>query len=151
MIRGEAVVFAVFIFASFMVLISILTIRMQDAAGEVLPRFGAAKDFDISGKAGVRAWFRPSRRRAQLLTMIITDKQQAVADIILKDMRRGVTAMPGTGMYTGKSHAILMCALTITEVPQLKDLVGRADPNAFVVVVPAQEVLGRGFVPLYKE
>jgi len=44
-----------------------------------------------------------------------------------------------------------MCALTATEVPQLKAVVSAEDPNAFVIVSPAQEVFGKGFAPLQEE
>jgi uncharacterized membrane-anchored protein YitT (DUF2179 family) len=44
-----------------------------------------------------------------------------------------------------------MCALTVTEVGQLKSLVNHEDPDAFVIVAPAQEVLGKGFKPLQEE
>lgn len=151
-VRGEVVLVSVLAFGAMMALISLVTIGMHTGAGEVLPRyFTEERSADIGDLDKKRPWYRPTRRRAQLLTLIITDQQKAVADVILKEMRRGVTAMPGTGMFTGKAHSILMIALTITEVPQLKDLVARADENAFVVVMPAQEVLGRGFVPLQKE
>jgi uncharacterized membrane-anchored protein YitT (DUF2179 family) len=66
-------------------------------------------------------------------------------------MQRGVTALAGTGMFTHKPHSVLMCALTITEVAHLRSLVSSADPNAFVVVSPAQEILGKGFSPLKTE
>ena len=63
-------------------------------------------------------------------------------------MRRGATAISGKGAFTEKEHAVLMCALTVTEIPQLKALVSEADANAFVVVIPARGVFGKGFVPL---
>jgi uncharacterized membrane-anchored protein YitT (DUF2179 family) len=66
-------------------------------------------------------------------------------------MRRGVTSLTGKGMFTGENHPILLCALTVTEVPQLKELVAEVDPKAFVIVMPATEVLGFGFQPLGKE
>jgi uncharacterized membrane-anchored protein YitT (DUF2179 family) len=134
-------------------LIGLLTATLHQATGEVLPRyfqdthFAAQVDGDQQ-EAGMRAWFRQSRRRQQLLALIITDRSQAVGQQILTDMHRGVTAIDGTGMYTGKQHSVLMCALTVTEVPQLKALVSKADPQAFVIVSPAQEVLGKGFNPL---
>lgn len=147
-VSGEVILIVVGFLAVLMLVIGLGTVGLQEAAGEVLPRFGAEFDSALGKRA---AWFRPSRRRPQLLTLIITDQHQNVADRILKDMGRGVTAIPGTGMYTGKTHSILMCALTVTEIPQIKDLVAQVDPNAFVVVMPAQEVLGRGFVPLHPE
>jgi len=39
----------------------------------------------------------------------------------------------------------------VTEVHNLKFAVNREDPNAFVVVTAAQEILGRGFNPLAEE
>lgn len=134
-------------------LVSFLTSRLHQATGEVLPRYGddhpvlMGHEKETQGK-GPRAWFRLSRRRRQLMALIITDQAQPVADMIMTEMHRGVTALEGTGMYTGKSHKVLMIALTVTEVNHLKKLVGDIDPNAFMVVSPAQEILGRGFVPL---
>jgi uncharacterized membrane-anchored protein YitT (DUF2179 family) len=46
---------------------------------------------------------------------------------------------------------VLICALTVTEVHNLKHAVAKEDPNAFVVVSAAQEILGRGFNPLAEE
>ncbi len=83
-----------------------------------------------------------------MLAIIITDHAKPVADRIMTDLRRGVTAMSGTGMYTGQDRSILICALTVTEVHNLKSSVAKEDPQAFVIVSPAQEVLGRGFNPL---
>jgi uncharacterized membrane-anchored protein YitT (DUF2179 family) len=51
-------------------------------------------------------------------------------------------------MYTGSERTVLMCALTVTEVHNLKSAVAKEDPDAFVIVSPAQEILGRGFNPL---
>ncbi len=135
-------------------LVALLTITLHQATGEVLPRYGHdMPGLDASGDAhrsveGMRAWFRLSRRRQQYLALIITDRTQEVGAQILKEMGRGVTSLPGTGLYTGKAHSVLMCALTVTEVNHLKTLVRAADPQAFVIVTPAQEILGRGFAPL---
>ena len=70
---------------------------------------------------------------------------------ILNELHRGVTRLEGTGAYTGQPHPVLLVALTVTEVNHLKALVSEVDPTAFVIVMPAQEVLGRGFQPLQTE
>jgi uncharacterized membrane-anchored protein YitT (DUF2179 family) len=62
-----------------------------------------------------------------------------------------VTALSGKGMYTGTERSVLMCALTVTEVHNLKSAVIKEDPQAFVIVSPAQEILGRGFSPLQEK
>ena len=157
-IPGSTVIMIVILFYIMLIIVSIATVGLQHAAGEVLPRYGSFSE-NFTGRTPARediktdtfAWYRPSRRRKQLITLIITDHAQAVSKKIIDDMNRGVTSMPGVGMFTGKSHQVLLCALTVSEVPQLKALVQAVDPNAFVVVSPAQEVFGRGFMPLQKE
>ena len=157
-IGGEWLFLGFILFASLLIFISLATVGLQEASGEVLPRFGGLMESIISpssstgsDKAKARPWFRHTHRRAQLLTFIITDRYNLVAESVLKTMGRGMTALAGTGMFTGQSHPVLMCALTVTEVQQLKALVAEVDPNAFVIVAPAQEVLGKGFVPLQEE
>lgn len=144
-------------FFLFLLLFALLTAPLQQATGEVLPTFGEEDEpvsmeqspFDEEEKeAKDRAWFRRSRRRRQYLCLIVTDRAQEVADTIMAEMHRGVTSLQGVGMYSGESHPVLLSAVTTTEVQELKELVSAIDPNSFVVVSPAQEVLGRGFVPM---
>lgn len=95
-----------------------------------------------------RASQRPGRRRQQLLALIISNKPQEIADGVLKELRRGVTALHGKGMYAQQEREVLLIAITITEMQHLKVMVKTIDPNAFIIVAPAQEILGRGFQPL---
>jgi uncharacterized membrane-anchored protein YitT (DUF2179 family) len=69
----------------------------------------------------------------------------------LSQLLRGMTKLEGTSAYTGQPHPVLLVALTVTEVNHLKTLVSEVDPTAFVIVMPAQEILGRGFQPLRDE
>jgi uncharacterized protein YaaQ len=132
---------------------------LQQASGEVLPRYGDLRLPGLIGRSAEaepssrrwRAWFRPSQQRQKLLAYIITDQPETVSERILGQMHRGVTALSGTGMYTHQPHTILMCALTVTEVGQLKSLVSEVDASAFVIVSPARDILGRGFAPLVDE
>jgi uncharacterized membrane protein len=130
-----------------MLVIALLTAGLHEASGEVLPRY--AGSLRVEGQSSRwKAWFRPSKQRQQLLAFIITDRARQVADVVMENMKRGVTSVPGTGMYTGKEHTVLMCALTVTEVGEFKGLVRQVDENAFVIVSPAQEIFGRGFSAL---
>jgi uncharacterized membrane protein len=145
------------IIITFLLTFSVLTARLQQASGEVLPRFGLMTESILpgqpheAGSSEKHAWYRPSHRRKQLLTLIITDRAKEVATLLMTDMRRGVTALSGVGMFTGQSHQVLLCALTVTEVPLLKELVMSEDPKAFIIVSPAQEIFGKGFLPLKDE
>jgi uncharacterized membrane protein len=147
-LTGEVIFILLGAFYIYLVVVSFATRGLHQATGEVLPRYTThlAQDlFSTERPTGPRAWFRSSFRRQQLMALIITDQAQAVGEHILREMRRGVTALSGKGMYTGKEHTVLLCALTITEVGRLKAIVQQSDPNAFVIVSPAQEILGRGF------
>jgi uncharacterized membrane protein len=127
------------------------TAGLQRSAGEVLPRFGLGEMFlgrFGKARAGVQAWFRPTARRQQLLTLIITNQPEKVSARILKDMRRGVTVFSGKGAFTGEPRQALMVAMTVTEVQSLRALVAAEDPDAFVIVSPAQSIYGKGFQSL---
>ncbi len=151
-VPGEIMIGLGVLFYLFLAVFAVATINMTRATGEILPRFGeesAPAAQSMEGKhTGLRALLVPRRRRRQLLALIITDKSIEVSNRILTDLKRGVTAMQGKGMYTGKDRSILMCALTITEVHNLKSAVAKEDPKAVVIVSPAQEILGGGFAPL---
>ncbi|HEY3476810.1 MAG TPA: DUF2270 domain-containing protein [Anaerolineales bacterium] len=151
-ISGEIMIALGFVFYAFLLLVGLATINMTRATGEVLPRFGeetVTSVFSSEGKPkGLHAFLAPSHRRKQLMALIITAKPEAVAGCILTDLGRGVTALSGKGMYTGQERSVLICALTVTEVHNLKFAVNKEDPGAFVVVSAAQEILGRGFNPL---
>lgn len=158
-INGEWVFTGSLVMFTAVFVIALATVGLQHSSGEVLPRFeGVSADFISSvaeaGKRGLhpKAWFRPdSHSRKQLLTFIITDQPEPVAKRIMQDMSRGATVISGKGAFTGREHAVLMVALTVTEVSHLKSLVAETDANAFVIVTPAQGVFGKGFSPLEDE
>ncbi len=83
--------------------------------------------------------------------MIIATKPEAIVACVMKEMKRGVAALHGRGMYTQQDRDVLFVVAMATEMAQLKAPVSAADPNAFVVVTSAREVLGRGFRPLHKD
>jgi uncharacterized membrane-anchored protein YitT (DUF2179 family) len=78
---------------------------------------------------------------------IITTLPEEVSRSILTDLERGVTSMDATGVYTGTKRSMLYCVITRSEVSVLKSLVLEADPDAFIVIGQAHEVLGEGFRP----
>jgi uncharacterized membrane protein len=148
-ISGSIVMLVVVSFGVLIVLFSLLTVGMHAASGEVLPRYLVEfPGFGTGQQKSIRKWFRTIQKRKQLLALIITDFPEEVSAVLLREMSRGVTSIPGRGMYTGKDHGVLLCALTVTEVSHLKALVAESDPKAFVIVAPAEEILGAGFEPL---
>ncbi len=76
---------------------------------------------------------------------IISDFPDEIAKDIMKELDRGVTALSGTGMYTGKEKRVLYCILQRGQLPALKTLVKKIDPMAFIILGDVTEVLGEGF------
>ncbi len=171
-VPGWIVLVAGFGFNAAVLALGWLTVGLRETAGEVLPRYGEMGmprlrlrrrtgiehgDLQPSGAArpaptAQRAWYRPkARRRSQLLTYTITAEPEAVSKRIIDEIGRGVTAIPGRGMYANTERGVLLCAVTVTEVAHLRDVVKSADPHAFIIVSPVQEVLGEGFIPLEDE
>jgi uncharacterized membrane-anchored protein YitT (DUF2179 family) len=83
--------------------------------------------------------------------MIVTIFPKEIATKIGEILEHGSTILPGTGGYAGGDRPVLYCVLNRSEVHQLKALVGEIDPNAFVVIGQAHEVLGEGFRPLKEQ
>jgi uncharacterized membrane-anchored protein YitT (DUF2179 family) len=79
---------------------------------------------------------------------IITAHPNEVSEKIIHELSRGVTMWSGTGMYSGQPRQVLFCAISRSEVNQLKTIILEADPEAFVVIGQAHEALGEGFQPL---
>ncbi|TQR35825.1 YitT family protein [Brevibacillus brevis] len=76
---------------------------------------------------------------------IISNETDALRETILYDLDRGVTLLDGAGGYTGDARKVLMAVVSQSEVSKLKIMVRSVDPDAFIILCPAQEVLGEGF------
>jgi len=81
---------------------------------------------------------------------IISEQPDAIKAALLRDLGRGVTVLQGEGGYTAQNRPVLLCAVAQSEVSRLKRLIHQIDPAAFVILTPADEVLGEGFAKLGK-
>ena len=79
------------------------------------------------------------------VALIISDRYEDVCRAIDKQLDRGVTFLEGRGGYTGAPKTVLMTAVKSRQISELKQLVQCIDPNAFMIVQPAHQVLGEGF------
>lgn len=76
---------------------------------------------------------------------IISDKSDAIAERIMAEMNRGVTALNAMGMYKKTEKKVLLCVVNRFQSMFLRRLVFAVDPAAFVFSTRANEVLGEGF------
>ncbi|WP_019243070.1 MULTISPECIES: YitT family protein [Bacillus] len=79
------------------------------------------------------------------MTMIITNKEEEIRTAIFDKIDRGVTELNGKGGYTETHKPVLICVVDTSQFTKLKQVVKSIDPQAFVVVMDASEVLGEGF------
>lgn len=77
--------------------------------------------------------------------IIMTKEKEAMSNAILNKIHRGVTILHGQGAYTGEDQEILLTALETHQIPRLKSLLKEVDKNAFMIMVDAHEIKGRGF------
>ncbi|MEW6709751.1 MAG: YitT family protein [Candidatus Riflebacteria bacterium] len=83
--------------------------------------------------------------------MIISSHSDEIGWAIIEELHRGVTCLNGYGVYSGKPTNVLLTAVRRKEMPILRNLIYDFDPNAFVIVGDARQVLGRGFIKLDEE
>lgn len=76
---------------------------------------------------------------------IVTSNPRPMAAEIDKQLERGTTFLHGEGSFTGQDKLVLMCAFKQRQIVPLKALVHEMDPDAFIIVCDAHEVLGQGF------
>ena len=77
--------------------------------------------------------------------LIISDYAKDIADGIIADIGRGVTFLNGEGAYTGDPKKIVMVVVSMTQIAKIKIVVNTVDKNAFMMILAASEVQGRGF------
>jgi len=76
---------------------------------------------------------------------IISDKNDEIAESIIKNLDRGATAIKSRGLYRNVDREVIMSVVTFKELGTLLELVKDIDPKAFVIVNSVHEVLGEGF------
>ncbi len=82
---------------------------------------------------------------------IISDKEDEICAAIVSQLERGVTILHGEGAYTGSPKKVLMCAFKQREIAAIRSVVKELDPDAFLIVCDAHEVLGDGFQSYKKD
>lgn len=88
-------------------------------------------------------------RRKQVF--VITAEMEAVRRFVTEDLHKGVTLLHGTGGYTGQERTVLMSFMTQRQTVELKRFLASLDPQAFMAVGDASEVVGQGFKPWKKD
>ena len=79
---------------------------------------------------------------------IISDKYEEIREKILNDIHRGGTMIKGNGMYNGAEKQIIFTVVNRRELAMIEAYINQIDPDAFLTVINANEILGQGFKSL---
>ena len=85
------------------------------------------------------------------MAMIITSEYEEVAKQISDKLGRGATYLYSQGTYSLRDSKVVLVAIYPKQIAELKDLIIAVDPNAFVILQEAHQVLGDGFIKHTKD
>jgi len=85
------------------------------------------------------------------VAIIISEKYDEISRVIGNELNRGATFLHGEGSYTGKRTKVIMTAIRRQQLAELKSIVVGIDPDAFIIVQEAHQVLGDGFTRYSKD
>ena len=79
------------------------------------------------------------------VALIISSEYEAIARQIGEKLDRGATYLHGEGSYSNRETKVVLTAVKKQQIAELKELVIAQDPNAFIILQEAHQVLGDGF------
>jgi len=82
------------------------------------------------------------------MLLIISDHHEEIKNKILYDLNRGGTFLSGEGMFNGSPKKVIYTVVNRREMAMLEDFIHQTDPDAFLTVIDAKEILGNGFKSL---
>ncbi len=85
------------------------------------------------------------------LLFVMSEKSEEITKEITAQMDRGVTMLKSKGGFTGREGYALMCAVRRNEVFRLREIVRKIDPDAFIIIGSAEQIVGESFAPIDPE
>lgn len=85
------------------------------------------------------------------MVYVVSKKNDEISKDIIAELNRSATVIDAKGAYSGAKMDMIMVVVRKTEFFKLKQLVRRHDPQAFIVVSEANEIIGDGWKPIDKE
>ena len=79
------------------------------------------------------------------VALIISKEHEEIAKQIGMKLDRGATFLHAEGSFSHAQTKVVLTAVKKQQLAELKELVTQIDPNAFIIVQEAHQVLGDGF------
>ncbi|MGL4914294.1 MAG: YitT family protein [Romboutsia sp.] len=77
--------------------------------------------------------------------LLISERNEEIAQAIMSQMKSGVTFLEAEGAYTHNKKKLIYCIVSSNEISTFKDLVYKIDIDAFISINNVEEVKGAGF------
>ena len=83
--------------------------------------------------------------KSSVQLLVFSKKYKEIADHIIYDVQRGVTALQSVGWYSQQDSKVLLIILRKNQMNEVINEIKRIDKDAFVSVSTAKSVYGEGF------
>lgn len=128
--RGACILFINVVVIALTVITSGLSTGLYAVIVAVISSF--MTDFILDKIKKVRAFY------------IICDDAEAISQALLKEYHRGVTRIEGEGMFSKKKKTILLSLIPDVQTEELREIIKKIEPNAFVFSNIVSETYGDG-------
>ena len=131
----------VYLYSDIFIISSLLLIPVEQGGGLVnmiyaymmMLVFSFGVDFVVLGQ------------KSSVQLLVFSKKYKEIADHIIYDVQRGVTALQSVGWYSQKESKVLLIILRKQQMSEVINEIKRIDKDAFVSVSSANSVYGEGF------
>lgn len=131
----------VYLYSDVFIVASLLLIPAEQGGGlvnmiyayVVMLTFSFGVDFVILGQ------------KSSVQLLVFSKKYKEIADHIIYDVQRGVTALQSIGWYSQQESKVLLIILRKNQMSEVINEIKRIDKDAFVSVSSANSVYGEGF------
>lgn len=86
--------------------------------------------------------------KSSVQILVFSPRYKDIADHIINDVHRGVTALQSVGWYSQKESKVLLIVARKQQMHEIIEEVKRIDKNAFISISTANSVYGEGFEKL---
>jgi uncharacterized membrane-anchored protein YitT (DUF2179 family) len=75
---------------------------------------------------------------------LVTQKTEELKQLITQELGPEGTILKGDGLFEGQEKRMILIVVEVTKLQRLRQMVKETDPDGFLIITEASEMLGRG-------
>ena len=75
---------------------------------------------------------------------LVTQKTEELKQLITQELGPEGTILKGDGLFEGQEKTMILIVVEVTKLQRLRQMVKETDPDGFLIITEASEMLGRG-------